>query len=185
MELALGAMASMAAGAGTAAGTAAAAGAGLSAFLGSSPVLSILGGAATAVSVLQQMQAGDMQAQQYEVQAMGARNEAIGEQAAGASRSAKLRAELMRTLGENDVAFAASGIDISAGEAATRASRTRDTAWGEISIDRASTDARVAGLRGREVAFRQMASGTRRGALLQAVGTGLQGAARVSLRGTA
>lgn len=192
MELALSALASFggtaagtaAAGAGVAGGVGAAAGGGgLLGFLGASPVLTVLAGGATALSVMQQLHAGNLKAEEAEFKSIEAKNEAIGAQAEGARRAAAIKRNLLTVLGENDVAYAASGIDISYGEAAGSRARTRARADDELSVDRATTDARAAGFGARSLAYDRMARGYREGALLGALATGAQGLTRIARRG--
>lgn len=192
MELALTALASFgaeaaiaggAAAGAAAAGTAAAGGGTLLGFLGSASTLSLLAGGLTAVSVLQKLNAGELQAQQAEFKAREAKIEGIGEQAAGASRAAALKRNLLKVLGENDVAYAASGIDLSYGEAASARTRETDRAEDELSIDRATTAARMAGYDARAAAYGRMSRGYRAGSLLDAVVTGGEGVLRAGRRG--
>lgn len=171
-------------GGGTAAGfNAASAGGGLLSFLGTSPVLGILSGASSAVSILQTLRAGGQKSELADLQAMEAQTEGIGEQAAGAQRSARLKKELLRTLGENDVAFAASGVDLGYGAAADSRARSRDDAYGEIAIDRATTNARVAGFEARRISYERMSRRARSTSLLTAFGQGLEGVAKLARRG--
>jgi hypothetical protein len=162
---------------------AAAGGGGLLAALGGASTLSLLSGGLTAVSVLQKLNQGEMQAQQAEFKAKEAANEAIGEEAAGANRAATLKRNLVKVLGENDLAYAASGIDLSYGEAASAGQRATDRAYGELSTDRATTSARIAGYDARTASYSTLARRTRTASLLDAVVTGGEGIARQARRG--
>lgn len=183
MELAIGALSSIGAGIGSAAGAIGAGASSLIGALGSAPVLTALAGATTAVSVIQQLRQGDMKAEQAQIESQVARSEAIGEQATGAQRSATIQRAMLRTLGENDVAYAASGIDISYGEAATTRDRTLERGYSELSIDRSTSDARAAGYGARSIAYDRMSRQYRSGATLAALATAGEGLMRMGRRG--
>lgn len=200
MEIALTALASLgtaAAGAGAAAGvgeaallagTGAAAGAAGGAAAGfslGSTALSILSGASTAVSVLQTLNAGSAKADAAALHAREAEIEGVGAQAAGQVRQARLKRELLRTLGENDVAYAASGVDLGYGEAAGTRSRMLERGEREIAIDEATTEAQVAGYGARSAGYNRLARQYRRGSLLSAVANAGEGVARAYRRGVA
>jgi hypothetical protein len=172
-------------GAGAAGAGAAAGGGSLLAALGSSPVTSILSGASTAVSVLMKLNAGEINAKQAEFKATEAQNEAIGEQATQAQRATAIKRSLLKTLGENDVAYAASGIDTSYGEAATTRDRATDRAYSDIAVDQATSGARVAGYDARSAAYNRMARSYRTGSLLDAFAPAGHGAAQAGRRGVA
>lgn len=178
MELALSALAS--AGIGS---TAAAAGAAVTSFV---PVastvastaaagisaLDILSGIATAASVLGTLTAGVSEAGMLDQQASEARIDAGQQQLQSQQRANDLRRELFKVLGENDVAFAAAGIDVGGGIAqSSRADATR-MANRELTIERRDDDMRRAMLRARAQGLNRAAGATRGGALLKAIGQG-------------
>ena len=174
MELALGAIGKLfgagltgAAGAAGTAGTVtgvtsgAAVGSGaLAAFQGISTVLKVLGtvGAAAASA-----RADNQMADQADLQA--GQEQLLGEQ-----RKTKMSRELARVLGNNQVAFAAAGIDLTQGIAADNAASAKQRAASEISIDQQDTEFRRALYRMRAGGYRDRARATKGGALLTALG---------------
>ncbi|MGI2031942.1 hypothetical protein ACRQ1B_06070 [Rhizobium panacihumi] len=150
-----------AAGAATGAATTAAAGSGaLGALQGFSTVLKVLGGIGAASA---SARADNQAADQAELQAGQ-------EQLGGEQRKTKMTRELARVLGNNSVAFAAAGIDLSQGIAADNAAQQKQRAATEISIDQQDTEFRRALLRQRAAGLRDRAKSTKGGALLGALG---------------
>lgn len=179
MELAVSALGAMfgggAAAGGAAAGGAAAGGAaaggGLAAAAGAgSTGLSIAQGLSTVASIIGTMSAGNSKADSYDLQAGASKLEAQREQTAGVRRTTDLKQELLRVLGNNDVSFAAAGIDISGGISADARAAAEKRAATEISIDRADTDARIAARRAQAAGYRRLGKASRRGALIDAAG---------------
>jgi hypothetical protein len=81
-----------------------------------------------------------------------------------------MKRELARVLGENDVAFAAAGIDLGAGMAeTTRAAAKRQTA-GQLSIERQDDEMQRALLKARANGYRSQAGSYQAGAMLTAAG---------------
>lgn len=157
MQLAIGALGALAGGGG---GLASAMGIG-------STALGVMKGVATAGSLLAGLGASNAQAQAYKDQAAQAQIQKTSEQAQGVQRTTAMKKELLRVVGENDVAFAAAGIDVGSGMAAEAESDAVDDASREISIDRATTDARMSMLDAQSRAYRRMAKSTRSGGLLK------------------
>lgn len=149
----------------------------------SSPILSVLSGASSAVSVMQQLRSGEMTAENYELKAAEARAESAGAEAEHRTRARNIKRELLATLGENDVAFAGSGIDLSYGIAADRRAGDTKDAYGEIEVDRATTDAQRAMYDLRDRAYRRFARTSRSGAGLGALATTLSAAGKLAYRG--
>lgn len=141
---------------------------------GGSTALTILQGAATAVSVLGTISAGRAKARQSELLADQADLEAGQERVEGAQRQLAIKSELAKVLGENDQTFANAGIDISAGIAQSARTRANKTAASEISIDRRDQEFNAALFRLRAKGLRDQAKSERGGALLGAIGQGLQ-----------
>lgn len=181
MELALSALASAGIG-----GTAAAAGAAVTGLVPvastvastaataatSISALDILSGIATAASVLGTLTSGMSEAGMLDQQASEARIDAGQQQLQSQQRSNDLRRELFKVLGENDVAFAAAGIDVGGGIAeSSRADATR-TANRELTIERRDDDMRRAMLRARARGLNRAAGATRGASLLKAIGQG-------------
>jgi hypothetical protein len=150
--------------------TAAAAGSGLSA-------ASILQGAATIGGVLASIGAGKAQAESYKAQAFEAELERENENAQHVQRASAFKRELLRIVGENDVSYAAAGIDLSAGAPADARQEQQSRVASEISIDRATTDARMAMLKARAASLRRLARNARTKNLLGGLDQGLAGLA--------
>ncbi|MEO4045238.1 hypothetical protein AAFN47_26905 [Hoeflea sp. CAU 1731] len=158
MELAVAALGSVLTGGGAMAGAA-------------STALTVLQGVGTVVSVLGTLGAGAAAAAQANAQADVAMLEAGQEQNQQIHRSIQMKQELARVLGENDVAFAAAGIDVSGGIAASAATTAKKRAAQEISIDRRDSEFRKSVLGSQARNLRKKASATQGGALLGAIGS--------------
>lgn len=148
-------------GTGAAAGGAAA-GTGLSAS-------SLLSGIATVGGVLAAMGAGNAQAESYKAQAFTSDMEAENEKAQSLQRTTAMKRELARILGENDVNYAAAGIDLSGGVAAEARQTAEKRAAQEISIDRSMADAKKAMLKAQAATYRRLASQARTTGFLNAI----------------
>jgi len=170
----------------TAAGGAAAvggAGASTGALLGAGSLLStILAGTATVAGMMGATGAGEEQARTLNAQAMDARTEQEIEQLRGGERRDSLRRSLLQTLGERDVAAAASGIDLSFGTAAMARDEAERDAERALTTDQATEDLRVSRLQEREGEFRLAARAAKKAGRLKAVGLGVQGAASMTRR---
>lgn len=134
--------------------------------------LSALQGVMTAVSVLGAIGQGLSAASESREMAAQAELQAGQEKVAGLQRQNQIRRSLAQVLGENDVAFAAAGIDISHGIADQARSTAHKRAAQEISIDRQDADFRAAMHRMRASGYRRRARGQVGGALLGALGSG-------------
>lgn len=180
MEFVAGILGSLS-GTATAAGTAAAGTA--AAGVGASTAATILSGSATALSVLMGIGAADQEATAMELAALDAETEQANEQIQGLQRRNALKAQLIQAVGEMDVAYAASGVDLSFGtpvEARREAARAADRA---LAVDSGTTLSRVARLDERARLYRIGARRKRRGALLSGVAGGLGAAADIAYRG--
>lgn len=162
-------------------GTAAAGGLG-AALGGTSLASSILSGGVTALSVLRTLQSGREKSLEANMAADQAADQAQDERAAGARRRLNLSEELYKTLGENDVTVAASGLDLSYGYGKELRATTMDRGARELSIDRATEEDRVRQLREREKNYRRMARGFRSGGTLSAALAGGEGALNLAGR---
>lgn len=201
MQLALGAIGKLFGG-----GLAAKAGAGAAAGgIGSSGVLTVLSGIATAVKVIGSIQAANASANStiQAAQAAAAASEQQATQADLQGEQDKLRStqrqtvmkqELLRVLGENDVSFANAGIDVSFGAAQQSATTAKKRAQQEISIDRGDQEfqsalyrLRAQGLRAQAASQRSVgystASAQRSSGLVNALGTGLDFGISLAARG--
>lgn len=149
--------------AGSAAGATATATAGsgaLGALQGFTTLLKVVGGIGAAAA---SARADNAAADQADLQAGQ-------EQLAGEQRKTKMSRELARVLGNNQVAYAAAGIDLSQGVAAENAANAKQRAASEISIDQQDTEFRRALYRMRATGLRDRARSTKGGALLGAIG---------------
>lgn len=157
-----------------------AASAGLTAATGLS-ASTLLSGVATAGGVLAAMGAGRAQAESYKAQAFTTDMEAENEKVAGLQRTTAMKRELARILGENDVNYAAAGIDLSGGVAKEARDTAEARAAQEINIDRSMTDAKRGMLRANAASYRRMARQAKTTGFLNAIsaaGEGLSGMAR-------
>ncbi|MGI8390215.1 hypothetical protein [Brucella anthropi] len=170
MELAIAAIGKVAAGLGLSSAGAAATGAtAATTTAAGSGALTALQGFSTALQVLGGLGAGAAAARATNQQADQADLEAGQEQLAGTQRQNKMRRELARVLGQNEVAYSAAGIDLTQGVAADSAARAKQQAASEISIDQQDTDFRRSLYRMRAQGLRQRARSERGGALLGAL----------------
>ena len=139
----------------------------------------ILSGTATLLSVVGGISAANAEASALEEQAKDAMEEQAIENVQGVARRASLRRELMDAVGAQDVAYAASGTDLSFGTAA----QARSEAWreGDMALDQSemTTLSRTARLEQRADAYRRRAKQTRGFGLLSAATQGLTAFARL------
>lgn len=170
--------------AGTAAAGAASAGSGLLSATGfASTVASILSGGATIAGAMAAKRAGKNEAFNAELQARDIDFDIRGEQLQGMERRNSLKRSLLQALGERDVAYAASGVDLSFGTPAIAREEASRDAERTLSIDQATEDFRIARLRERQQNLRLMALEARRGGLAKAAGLLLEGGASLLRRG--
>ncbi|MFK0330907.1 hypothetical protein ACIQUB_07265 [Rhizobium sp. NPDC090275] len=155
------------AGAGAAA-TAATATAGTAAV--GSGALGVLSGVSTLLKVVGTIGAGRAAAAESRQLADQADLSANQEQLAGEQRKTKMTRELARVLGNNDVAYAAAGIDLTQGVAASNAASAKARAADEISIDQQDTDFKRSMYRMRASNLRDRARSQKGGAMLSALG---------------
>jgi|GEM_PF-1811966 hypothetical protein len=158
--------------AGVAATTATTAAAGIGA--ASSSALSILQGVATAVSALGAIGGGLSAANASNEAATATELQAGQEQLASEQRSLTMKRELMKVLGENDVAFAAAGIDVGSGGIAEQTrTRAKQDAATDININRSQDEYRRALMQARARGLRRRGGEQVFSGLLSAVGTGV------------
>jgi hypothetical protein len=129
---------------------------------------SILSGIGSIFSVFAGIAEANTQADNLVMQAHEAEFDEKQAQAEGVASATSLKKELARALAENDVAFAAAGIDLGFGVAAEGRDTAKKSAAEEISIDRQTTDARRAALRARAAGFYRNAQDVRSAAGLRA-----------------
>lgn len=167
-----------------AAGTTAAAGSSLLSAAGfTSTVASILSGGATIAGAMAAARAGKQDAINAEMQARDIDFDVKGEQLQGMERRNSLRRSLIQALGERDVAYAASGVDLSFGTPVIAREEANRDAERALSIDQSTEDFRVARLRERQRNLRIMGMEARRGGLAKAAGLVLEGGASMLRRG--
>lgn len=143
---------------------------------------SILSGTATVAGILGASAAGNEQARGLTAQAMDARTEQDIEALRGTDRRNSLRQSLLKTLGERDVAAAASGIDLTFGTAAMARDEAERDAESALAIDKSTEDFRVGRLKERESEFLRSAASARKAGRIKAFGLGVQGGAAIANR---
>lgn len=157
---AAGGTATAAGAAGTVATTAAAGSGALTALQGFATTLKVLGGIGAGIAAKNQANAA---ADQTELQSGQ-------EQLQATQRQTTMKRELARVLGQNDVTYAAAGIDLAGGVAQSNATEAKKRAMDEISIDQQDTDFRRALYRMRARSQRQQGKSAMGGAMLGALG---------------
>jgi hypothetical protein len=146
-------------------------------------ITGLLSGTATVAGMLGAQAAGKEQARSLTAQAADAATEQDIERLRGNERRDGLRRSLLQTLGERDVAAAASGIDLSFGTAAMARNEAERDAESALGLDQSTEDFRVARLKEREGEFLRSARSAKRAGTIKAMGLGLQGAASFGRRG--
>ncbi|NUR12357.1 MAG: hypothetical protein HOQ20_11020 [Bradyrhizobium sp.] len=132
-----------------------------------------LSGAQTLVGVLSAigtLGAGFASAQASKDQADAVELQAGQDKVQDTQRQTQMKRTLLQVLGENDVTFAAAGIDISGGIAQDAKQTATKRAVDELTIDRRDSDFRMALAKMRAQGYRRQASSTIGGALLGAAG---------------
>ncbi|MFC0809120.1 hypothetical protein ACFHWW_27380 [Ensifer sp. P24N7] len=165
----------------SAATTGAAAGAGAAATGGFS-LSSLLQGTATVFSAFSALGAGNADAEQLELAADDAAREKPLETLQGINRRSGIKAEMMNRIAEQDVANAASGVDLSFGtptQARSDAFREGDLA---LATDVGTEQTRIARLTEREANYRKRAKRARSAGRLDALTIGLKGATSLADR---
>ncbi len=170
-----------AAGTATAAvGTTAAAGSGL---FSMSTFGSILSGGATVLSASSAMSAGQEQAIAYQAEAAQAQADAAQESIDGRQRRDGLRRDLIARLGEQDVAYSASGLDLSFGTPVVARDESIRSASAALSNDLSNEEAKRRRLVERSDALKRMAKSARQAGAIKAGGLLLSGGADILQRG--
>lgn len=165
-------------GAGGAAATAATAATGAAAAAGPGLSLSsILSGVATVGGFVSSIMAGNAEADAARAAAIDAEREQSLENLQGINRRRSLKAAAAEALGEQDAAYAASGVDLSFGSAAEarrRALRETDMA---LTSDGGTQETRVARLQERAANYRRQAGRARMAGVISGI-TGVAGVLR-------
>lgn len=180
LGLSAGAAAGAGAGAAAAAATGAATGVASVASSGALTALQWLGGI---LKVLGTLGAGAAAAAESRQLAVEADLQAGQEEIEGKQRQNRISRELARVLGQNDVTYAAAGIDLSGGIAQSQAQTAKERAASEITIDQRDTDFRRAQYRQRASGYRQRAKSQTGGALISALGTAAEFGMELAERG--
>lgn len=150
---------------------------------GASLVSSILSGSATAASALATEKAGEEKAQALELSAEDEQVNTGVEVVQGAERERTIKAALLKTIGERDVATAASGVDLTFGTPVQARKEAVRDAENALSINQSTTAFNVNRLNERSANFKLLAQQARSGALAKSAALSLEGAARLFRRG--
>lgn len=136
----------------------------------SSGVLSGLQAFTTVLSALGTIGAGAAAAQQSRDMADQTELQAGQDKVEATQRQTQMKRTLLEVLGENDVSFAAAGIDLNGGIAQSSRAAAEKRASEELTIDRRDQDFRSALYKVRAQGLRRRASSQMGGALLGALG---------------
>lgn len=164
---------------GAAAGTA---GATAGAAAGSGLLNTLLQGTASVLGMAQAVSAGKQEAEAAELAALDAEREMPLEMLQGINRRADIKRAMMDSIGQQDVAYAASGTDLSfgtPGQARRDAFRQADFAR-ETDIGNEQT--RIARLDERAANYRKRAARARSSGLFDALTIGVSGASKIAER---
>ena len=167
--------------AGAAAGGAAAGGAALGgAAAGGLSLAKLLSGTATVLGMVNSINAGRADAEMYNAAADDAAREKPLEALQGITRRSSIKQSMMDRVGEQDVAYAASGTDLSfgtPGQARKDAFREADLG---LETDNGTEQTRVARLSEREAEYRKRASRAKKSAMFDALTAGLTGFSNIA-----
>lgn len=144
---------------------------------------SILQGGATLLGAMSAIQAGNAEADALNAQAIDAEAQKPFEMLQGMSRRSSIRREMLAALGDQDVAYAASGVDLSFGtpaQARREAFREGDNA---LTNDQATEESRLTRLTERSNNYRRAARRARSRGYVTALGDGINFLADVRGRG--
>lgn len=147
-----------------------------------STMWSVLQGTATALSVLGGLRAAQAQSDALEAQSADAKVEAQIEGTRGLERRTALRERMAQDMGARDVAYAASGVDLSFGTPATARQQAVADANSAVSTDVETENIRRNRLLTRSAMYRSMAEDTRAAGTLKAVTGGISMLADVGKR---
>ena len=166
-------------GAGAAAGTAAAAAGTAGAVSGTAAtgisLSSVLQGAVSVLGMVSSIAAGNADAEAYKAQAEDVQREQPLETLKGIDRRASIRRELVDAIGKQDVAYAASGTDLSfgtPGQARQEAYRQADSS---LEIDQGTQATTQARLTEKRSNYLKMASRAKASGVLSGIMTGIKG----------
>lgn len=142
----------------------------------------LLQGTATVLGMTQAIAAGNADAEAAQLAALDAEREKPLETLQGINRRAGIKQEMMNRIGEQDVAYAASGTDLSfgtPGQARRDAFREADLA---LTTDVGTEQTRIARLDERAANYRKRAARAKAGGWFDALGIGVKGASDIAGR---
>lgn len=142
-----------------------------------------LAGGASLVSAMATMRQGQAQTDDYFNKSADALTDARSEDINAIGRQTGLKQDLLKSIGERDVAYAASGIDLSFGTPVQARLEVADDAARAIGDDSAATDMRVSRLKERAANYRLLGYEASKAARAKATGTILETAASAIRRG--
>lgn len=128
---------------------------------GGSMFANILQGGMGLVGAMSAVREGDAKASALRAQAEDARFDARTEEINTINRQASLRRDLAQALGKRDVAYAASGVDLSFGTPDVARDQALDDANRALTGEQADADMRAGRLRERATQYRRMADDAR------------------------
>ncbi|CDZ67631.1 Hypothetical protein NGAL_HAMBI2605_59120 [Neorhizobium galegae bv. orientalis] len=143
----------------------------------------LLQGTASVFGAVSALSAGNAEAEQFELAADDAAREQPLETLQGINRRTGIKAEMMDRVAGQDVANAASGVDLSFGtpsQARADAFRQGDLA---LETDIGTEQTRIARLQEREANYRKRAKKAKSSGVFDAIGIGLKGAMSIADRG--
>lgn len=136
--------------------------------------LAAAGTGATMLSMASTIFSGMQQRNDLNSMASDTRMQAMEDKLRSTQRQTEMKRNLLQALGENDVAFAAAGIDLSQGAAAANRDRMTQRTVEELNIDRREADFRQAMFRQRAQTYRRRAGQAMGGAMIRALGQGFE-----------
>lgn len=143
----------------------------------------ILQGTATVLGVIASIGAGNAEADRQELEAMDAEREADLETVQGVERRGSIKRQMMDALGAQDVAYAASGVDLSFGTAR----QARSDAYREADLGLTSAtgteQVRTSRLMERAALYRAGAKQSRTMGFVNGLAQGLSGFASIARQG--
>lgn len=140
----------------------------------------LLGGTLSVLGAVQSINAGNAKAEEYKLAAEDAARQVPLETLKGINRRSAIKQEMMDSVGEMDVANAASGVDLSFGtpnQARKDAFRQTDLA---TSTAVGEEQTQVARLNEREANYRKMSKRAKSSGIFDALMIGLNGASKLS-----
>lgn len=166
-----------------AAAHAGAAAAGASIFSGGSLLTGLLQGGLGVLGAIGAAREGEARAAALNAQAQDAEFDAKQEQIEGLSRADRIRRQLLAEKGERDVAYAASGLDLSFGTPAIARRQADEDTSRVLEIERGTTTARRGRYLERAANFRRQAAEARSAGQLRAFGALGESVVRIARRG--